>query len=118
MYIINLFGMFAAMFFIITLVNVVVSLLKPSKADLKTGNESILSDCKTRLESPYDPLKEDLIDLYATQAESIGAQIRLLTKAYALENDTKKKAAIMNKLTIAQGKLIKVKQAEYKLWNT
>ena len=68
-------------------------------------------------QSDLNPFTDDLTELYAIQAETIKAQIDELTKLYQSDLDTKQKAAVLNKLSTAQNRLIKVKQAEYKLWN-
>lgn len=80
--------------------------------------ETIPNEHKKPLESNIDPFENDLNDLYSLQSETLKTQIDLLAAQYKTETDNKKKVTILNKLTTAQNKLIKIKQTEYNRWKS
>ena len=81
-------------------------------------DETIPDEQQKPLESNIDPFEDDLNELYSLQSETLKTQIDLLAAQYKTETDDKKKVTILNKLTTAQNKLIKLKQTEYNRWKS
>ena len=104
----------------------ILILLSDAITGFKTGwkrqkqamNESTPGNIEKPLESEIEPFTDDLIELYDNQSSILEKQIELLNEQIHNETNTTKQAALYNKLAIAQKKLIKIKQIQYKLWKS
>lgn len=89
---------------------------KRQQERVKPPNYDSLEEDKTAIGDEINPFADDLQCLIDIQTETLRQQIDLLAYQYKTETDDKKRIAILNKLTTAQNKLIKITKQNMDNW--